>query len=130
MNLEIIDQGINAAVFSPEMQGSGTYQVSYGYTERNQLKSIVDGWMFTYQYDSGGNTTRKQAELNGKITATTCPPENYDALNRPTTWEQTGPEGFHALSHYQYDHVNRETSSWKMKTAAWVSVLRMNQPIN
>jgi hypothetical protein len=42
-----------------------------------------------------------------------CPTENYDALNRPATWSQAGPNGFYKSSHYQYDQANREKATWR-----------------
>jgi RHS repeat-associated protein len=57
--------------------------------------------------------TTRQALYNGKTSSTSCPTENYDALNRPLTWSQTGPNGFYKSSHYQYDHANRETATWR-----------------
>ena len=57
--------------------------------------------------------TTRQSLYNGVSSSTNCPNDDYDALNRPRTWEQTGPNGFHALSHYKYDQVNREIATWR-----------------
>ncbi|MEY2489599.1 MAG: hypothetical protein QOC70_1541 [Verrucomicrobiota bacterium] len=57
--------------------------------------------------------TTREVQNGANSSSTHCPTENYDALNRPTTWEQTGSNGFHALSHYQYDQMNREVATWR-----------------
>jgi RHS repeat-associated protein len=116
--LQIVDPPMEGGdlVKSPEMSGSGLYSISYTYTHRNQLKRIQgesgEDWAFDYTYDAGGNMTTRAATSNsGQSSATNCP--NYDALNRPETWEQTGAGGRISLSHYQYDHMNREEATWR-----------------
>ena len=105
---------------SPEMSGSGSLSISYHYTWRNQLDHIGGGpgenWSFTYKYDPSGNMSWRRADYNGQTNWTKCPgaePDAYDALNRPKMWEQIGPNGFYTLSHHQYDHANREESTWR-----------------
>ena len=114
LNLQIIPgphEGLEV-YYEPEMQGGGLYLVNYEYTARNQLKkSYGENWEFNYSYDPSGNMTTRQSVYNGVNSSTNCP--NYDALNRPRTWEQTGPNGFHALSHYKYDQENREVANWR-----------------
>jgi RHS repeat-associated protein len=117
-SLEIGDppiEGGNLTV-SPEMSGGGSYSISYQYTERNQLLHIIgnagENWSFTYVYDKGGNMTSRQADYNNQRTWTKCP-DGYDALNRPRSWEQSGPNGVYASSHYQYDRANREEATWR-----------------
>jgi len=99
------------------MAGSGSYFINYGYTFRNQLNTINGeggAWAFNYVYDASGNMTTRQAQYNGRTSSTFCPPtETYDALNRPTAWSQTGPNGFSKSSHYQYDQANREKATWR-----------------
>jgi RHS repeat-associated protein len=116
LNLKIVDPELEAttAVFSPEMSGTGQYSVGYTYTERNQVKMISgEDWQFHYGYDPSGNLSSRRADYNGRTNWTKCPDDGYDALNRPTRWEQTGPNGFHSLSHYRYDKVNREEATWR-----------------
>jgi RHS repeat-associated protein len=121
-NLQITDppqEGGNLSV-SAEMPGSGSYSISYNYNDRNQLWHINgdygENWHFTYLYDDSGNMTSRQADYNGNINITGCangPDNDYDALNRPRTWEQVGPNGFHTLSHHYYDKANRENATWR-----------------
>jgi RHS repeat-associated protein len=113
-NLQLIEPPADGAdlIFGLEMSGSGTLSVTYDYTFRNQLKTITgsgaEQWSFNYIYDASGNLTTRRADYNGRSSSTTVPEDAYDALNRPGRWEQTAPNGFHALSHYQYDRGNRE----------------------
>jgi RHS repeat-associated protein len=116
--LQIIDPPAegNAFVVSPEMSGSGLYSISYTYTHRNQVLRIQgesgEDWAFNYTYDASGNMkTRTATSSSGQSSATNCP--SYDALNRPEKWEQTGAGGRFSLSHYQYDHMNREEATWR-----------------
>jgi RHS repeat-associated protein len=119
LNLDLVDPPLEGGelIFSDEMSGSGRYTLTYEYTQRNQLKKISGGaeeqWAFNYVYDRSGNMTTREAQYHGGTSSTNCPSQNYDELNRPTTWEQIGPNGFHALSHYQYDQVNRESATWR-----------------
>jgi RHS repeat-associated protein len=117
-SLEIGDPPIEGGnlTFSPEMAGSGLYSISYQYTERNQLLHIIgdgaENWSFTYGYDKSGNMTARRADYNDKTSWTKAPNE-YDARNRATSWEQSGPNGIYALSHYRYDRANREEATWR-----------------
>jgi RHS repeat-associated protein len=118
-NLQITDPpqlGGNLSV-SAEMSGSGSLSITYDYTPRNQLWHITgdygEDWQFTYSYDDSGNMTSRQADYNGRTSSTSCPNDDYDALNRPRRWEQTGPNGFHTLRHHQYDRANREKATWR-----------------
>jgi RHS repeat-associated protein len=126
--LEIVapaQEGGNAPgvlIASPEMAGSGQYSVTYSYTERNQLRTISgnaqadEDWTFNYTYDRSGNMIARRADYNNLSSTTQCPGENcYDALNRPLRWDQSGPGGFHALSHYRYDRANREEATWRQE---------------
>lgn len=119
LRLELVDppQEGGGIITSLEMSGTGSYSVSYDYTKRNQLKSISgsqgENWAFHYTYDASGNMVTRRADYNGRSSWTKCPNDDYDALNRPRTWEQNGPNGFFALSHYQYDQVNREEATWR-----------------
>ena len=119
LNLQIVDppQEGGELIFSLEMSGTGSYLVTYDYTMRNQLKTISgnpgENWAFHYTYDPSGNMITRRADYNGRTSWTKCPNDDYDALNRPRTWEQSGPNGFYALSHYQYDQVNREEATWR-----------------
>lgn len=122
--LQLIDspgQGGGVLSTSEEMSGSGSYSITFDYTERNQLKHIYGGpgedWSFFYEYDANGNMASRRADYNGRTNITQCPTngsdDGYDALNRPKRWEQIGPNGFHAFSHYQYDRANREIATWR-----------------
>ena len=51
-----------------------------------------------YLYDRSGNVTSREVVSNGVSTATICPNDDYDALNRPKTWKHIAP-GFEAVSH-------------------------------
>jgi RHS repeat-associated protein len=117
-NLQIIsdpEPGVLAVLFLQKEQSGSPYFVHYDYTARNQVKSIYgEDWAFNYFYDPSGNMVTREALYNGVSSSTHCP--NYDALNRPTIWEQTGPAGpnyFHTVSHYQYDRANREEATWR-----------------
>jgi RHS repeat-associated protein len=95
----------------------GWYSVRYDYTKRNQLAHILGGnWLpwFNYSYDVSGNMIKRQDVLGGVNDSTNCPSANYDALNRPTMWEQTkaGDAAF-ARSWQKYDTVNREVATWR-----------------
>jgi len=97
------------------------YLVQYTYTARNQLTTISgEDWSFNYSYDRSGNMTTRGAlynGINGPVSSSTnCPTQNYDALNRPTTWEQTSSAlnvGSSSRTHYQYDTANREIANWR-----------------
>ncbi|HWM24161.1 MAG TPA: RHS repeat-associated core domain-containing protein [Chthoniobacterales bacterium] len=112
---------IGGLIFSPEMAGSGRYSIAYAYTERNQLKTISgnaeagEDWQFNYVYDASGNMTTREALYNGLSSTIQCPSASYDALNRPLRWEQSGSEGFQALSHYRYDLAGREEATWRQE---------------
>jgi RHS repeat-associated protein len=47
------------------------------------------------------------------VTSTRCPNDDYDALNRPRTWEGTSLDARFALSNYRYDQANREIATWR-----------------
>jgi RHS repeat-associated protein len=95
----------------------GWYLVRYDYTNRNQLRTIYDGnsvpW-FNHTYDVSGNMIKRMDVYGGVNDSTNCPSANYDALNRPTMWEQTkaGDASF-ARSWQKYDTVNREVATWR-----------------
>jgi RHS repeat-associated protein len=96
----------------------GWYALQYDYTQRNQLWHIKDGggtqW-FTYTYDLAGNMTKRQDVFPGGVNdSLNIPSANYDAINRPTLWENTGAgDAWFARSHYQYDNLNREVATWR-----------------
>jgi RHS repeat-associated protein len=114
-NLDIAESGMAPEGDMPAMATpTGAYSVDYQYTDRNQVKKISgESWAINYTYDANGNMTTREVQNGANSSSTHCPTENYDALNRPTTWEQTGSNGFHALSHYQYDQMNREVATWR-----------------
>ena len=91
------------------------FAVHYDYTQRNQLAHITQGDytpLYTYAYDRAGNMTMRRGDLVGD--ATNAPSNTYDALNRPTYWEQTRGGGlWFGRSHYQYDKVGREIATWR-----------------
>lgn len=98
---------------------TGWYAVRYDYTGRNQLSHIYDGngspW-FNYTYDRAGNMSRREDVYGGVTDATNA---QYDALNRPSMWEQTGPGGvFLARSWQQYDKANRLSATWRDEQAS------------
>ncbi len=97
------------------LQVPGSYCVEYDYTQRHQLWHIKDGggsqW-FTYSYDPAGNMTKRQDVYGGVNDSTNIVDSygtsQYDALNRPTMWEQTGTVNgasntAFARSHFAYD---------------------------
>ncbi|PZR76763.1 MAG: hypothetical protein DLM73_01680 [Chthoniobacterales bacterium] len=95
----------------------GYFLLWYTYTQRNQLSQIQDGghtpW-FTFTYDAAGNMTKRQAVYGGVNDSMNCPSAQYDPLNRPTMWENTGAaDTAFARSWYQYDNVNREVATWR-----------------
>lgn len=96
---------------------TGWYLIRYDYTGRNQLSHIYDGngtpW-FNYTYDPAGNMTKRQDVYGGVNDSTNIPAEQYDALNRPKMWEQTGAgDAWFARSWQQYDTVGREVATWR-----------------
>ncbi|MEN3368855.1 MAG: hypothetical protein V7609_998 [Verrucomicrobiota bacterium] len=96
------------------LQVPGWYLIRYDYTQRNQLWHIYQGdstpW-FNYTYDLAGNMIKRQDAYAGVNDSTNA---SYDALNRPTMWEQTGPaDAFLARSWQQYDNANRLTATWR-----------------
>jgi RHS repeat-associated protein len=107
----------------------GGYGLQYGYTQRNQLWHIKDAsanpW-FAYTYDPAGNMTKRQDVQGGVNDSTNVMDGNgasqYDQLNRPLLWEQTGTvDGVgntaFALSHFQYDNLSRLKASWRDEQA-------------
>jgi RHS repeat-associated protein len=120
-SLTIVDpvQEGEATIRSPEMSGSGMYNVSYQYTQRNQLENLIGeggAWRYHYVYDPNGNmVTRQATHDNGAITSTGCPA--YDARNRPLSWEQysSAPSagGRYSNSTIRYDKANREKAIWR-----------------
>src|SRR5882724_3836177 len=117
------DDGNRANLTTP------AYTLSYDYTARGQLRTIsfANGtqW-FSYAYDLAGNLMKRQDVLGGINDSTNIIDANgasqYDALNRPTIWEQTGTvNGTHdsafARSHFAYDSLSRLTASWRDEQA-------------
>ena len=101
------------------LEVTGWYALRYDYTGRNQLSHIYGGnWepWFNYTYDAAGNMTRRQDVYAGVNDSTKA---EYDALNRPSMWEQTGTgDVFFARSWQQYDKVNRLTATWRDEQAS------------
>jgi RHS repeat-associated protein len=103
----------------------GWYSLHYDYTQRNQLRTIYDGnWTpwFNYSYDPAGNMTRRQAVYGGINDSTNIVDSGgvsqYDQLNRPMLWEQTGTVNgvsntAFARSHFKYDNLGRLAASWR-----------------
>jgi RHS repeat-associated protein len=95
--------------------GNTEFGVYYDYTQRNQLAHILQldhSGLFNYTYDVAGNMTKRQCVILND--STNAPSQYYDALNRPTMWEQTGAGDVpFARSWYQYDSNNRETATWR-----------------
>ena len=94
------------------------YGAYYDYTQRNQLAHIFwdsnhTPW-FTYSYDAAGNRIKRQDTYAGVNDSTNIPSASYDALNRPTLWEETRVgDAWFARSHYQYDKAGREVATWR-----------------
>jgi hypothetical protein len=66
----------------------------------------------SYAYDAAGNMTMRRGDILGD--STNVPENTYDALNRPTYWEQTRGGGiWFGRSHFQYDNVGREAATWR-----------------
>jgi RHS repeat-associated protein len=99
----------------------GFYLIRYDYTWRNQLRTIYDGnWTpwFNHLYDAAGNMTRRQDVYGGVNDSTNIVDgagvSQYDAVNRPMLWEQTGAgNAAFARSHFSYDNLGRLTGSWR-----------------
>src|SRR5437868_1770356 len=107
--------------------------VQYDYTQRNQLWHIKDGngnMLFTYSYDPAGNMIKRQDVYGGVNDSTNVMDSGglsqYDQLNRPMLWEQTGTvvlngvpvrNSSFALSHFKYDNLGRLTASWRDEQA-------------
>ncbi|MFN2621760.1 MAG: RHS repeat-associated core domain-containing protein [Chthoniobacterales bacterium] len=111
----------NRNALSVVTNGQTNYAISYDYTGRNQLKTIYDGnstpW-FTYTYDPAGNMTKRQAVYGGVNDSVNLIDGNgqnqYDALNRPMMWENTGAgDAWFARSWYSYDSLSRQTGTWR-----------------
>jgi RHS repeat-associated protein len=113
----------------PAQTPSNTASFAYDYTQRNQLWHIYPAgtvpWV-TYAYDLNGNMTKRQTVKDGVNDSTNIMDANgvsqYDALNRPTMWEQTGNaivnevlvhDSSFARSHFAYDKLSRLTGSWR-----------------
>lgn len=103
-----------------EMYTNGVinYGVYYDYTQRNQLSHIYWDSSHTpwidYTYDVSGNITKRQDVYVGVNDSVNISSNYYDALNRPTVWENTkSGDGWFARSHYQYDNVGREVATWR-----------------
>lgn len=115
------DQDGNRGALSVLTNGQTNYSISYDYTARNQPKTIYDGnstpW-FTYTYDGAGNMTKRQAVYGGVNDSVNLIDGNgqnqYDALNRPMMWENTGAgDTWFARSWYQYDSLSRQIGTWR-----------------
>jgi RHS repeat-associated protein len=83
------------------------FLTSFGYTERNQLKSVNGFANFTY--DRSGNMINRASDW----VYASGTNYYYDELNRATQIEHGGGQVFFARSHYQYDHVGREVATWR-----------------
>ena len=110
-----LPQNGGGLISSVEMLESGFYSLTFGYTKRDQLETISGDSQcnFTYTYNRIGAVTERRADYNGVSSFTRVPNDDYDALGRARSWEQSGPNGFHLLSHYQYDKANREVATWR-----------------
>jgi RHS repeat-associated protein len=119
------DSDGNRADLVVTTNGTPNYTITFDYTQRNQLSHIYPAgtvpW-FTYTYDLNGNMIKRQDVLGGGNDSTNIIDANgvsqYDPLNRPIMWEQTGTiNGTHdsafARSHFQYDKLGRLTASWR-----------------
>src|SRR5205085_755062 len=87
----------------------GWYLNWFHYNQRNQMDQIQDGggtpW-FNFSYDAAGNMIKRQAVYGGVNDSLNVPSQYYDALNRPTMWENTGSgDNAFARSWQQYDTV-------------------------
>ena len=98
-------------------QVPGWFLVGYGYNQRNQVAQIQASGgtpSFTYAYDAAGNMTKRQEVDGGVNDSTNVPSSWYDALNRPTAWENSNAGDVpYARSHYQFDAVGREVATWR-----------------
>ena len=114
------DDGFRGSLHVP-----GFYLFHYDHTQRGQLRNIYDGgWtaLFNYSYDLAGNMTKRQGVYGGVNDSTNimngAGVSQYDALNRPTMWEQTGVgDQWFARSHFSYDTLSRLTASWRDEQA-------------
>jgi RHS repeat-associated protein len=114
---------LSVAAMDDDRSTGQSYFVKYEYTNRNQLKRLfseIEGWAFISTYDSSGNRTAREATYNNSNVAsfTNCPTQDYDALNRPLTWEHTSTaQGGFGLSGYHYDRANREDAVWRAENS-------------
>lgn len=115
--------------FRSSLNVPGWYTLFYDYTQRGQLAHIYDGghtaW-FAYSYDATGDMIKRQDVYGGVNDSTNIMDSGgvsqYDQLNRPMMWEQTGTvNGTHdsafARSHFTYDSLSRLTASWRDEQA-------------
>jgi len=98
-------------------QASGGYLVRFHYNQRNQLDQVQDGggtpWI-NFTYDAAGNLTKRQDVYFGLNDSLNVPSQDYDGLNRPTMWENTGSgDNAFARSWQRYDTVGRMTATWR-----------------
>jgi RHS repeat-associated protein len=107
--------------FRSSLNAPGAYTVSYDYSKRGELKNIYGSgsvlW-FSYGYDLAGNMIKRQDVLGGVNDSTnvvdSVGASQYDQLNRPMMWEQTGiGNAAFARSHFKYDNLGRLTAQWR-----------------
>jgi RHS repeat-associated protein len=103
---------------------AGNYDISYAYTQRNQLANVAGLWYFSY--DKNGNTTRRE----GRWYYTNPTNFEYDQLNRVVMGEQGANGWIYARSHYQYDALGRQVTTWRDEQGSkgeWFGYDTMNQ---
>src|SRR5205085_1066233 len=119
--------------FRSSLNVPGGFTVSYDYTKRGQVANINGSDpvpSFAYSYDPAGNMIKRQDVLGAVNDSTNVMDGNgvsqYDQLNRPMIWEQTGTVTLNgvpvrnrsfALSHFKYDNLGRLTASWRDEQA-------------
>jgi RHS repeat-associated protein len=100
----------------------GWYLFRYDYTQRSQLAHIYDGNstpIVSYTYDVAGNMTKRQNVVAGVNDSANSPSMQYDPLNRPVEWENTGSgDNAFARSWQQYDNLGRMRATWRDEQAS------------
>ena len=111
--LDLANVGLHVTRFLSDNFGSDRERAEGN--QRNQMDQIQDGggtpW-FNFSYDAAGNMIKRQAVYGGVNDSLNVPSQYYDALNRPTMWENTGSgDNAFARSWQQYDTVGRMTAT-------------------
>jgi YD repeat-containing protein len=95
------------------IDAAGINRLIYQYSQRNQLSHMLDGDssnpFYDFSYDAAGNETQRQS----RVWYTNVTNFEYDSLNRVITVENGTANWIFGRSHYQYDNVGREVTTWR-----------------